>query len=76
MDWSVPVYGYEEEEKRQALQKRYKNTVTGEVEVVNSNSIEGAWQHAKKKLRDMSGTMLPLNWITGDVSIIFKQYYQ
>lgn len=36
--------------------QRYQNTITGEVKVVHTNTIEGAWKYAKKLLKCMNGT--------------------
>jgi transposase-like protein len=39
-----------------SFKKTYKNAGTGEIKVVHTNRIEGAWKHAKVYFRKMSGT--------------------
>ncbi|XP_060590076.1 uncharacterized protein LOC132745237 [Ruditapes philippinarum] len=39
-----------------SFKKTYKNAETGDIEVVHTNRIEGAWKHAKDYFRKMSGT--------------------
>ena len=39
-----------------AFKKTYKHTEAGQFVSVHANQIEGAWKHAKKHFRKMSGT--------------------
>ena len=40
-----------------SFKKSYKNTVTGEIVTVHTNTMEGAWTHMKNHFKRMSGTL-------------------
>jgi len=43
-------------EHKHAFKTSYVNEQTGEIEVVHTNTIEGAWKHAKEHVRRINGT--------------------
>ena len=45
-------------EHKYAFKRLYTNSATGEVRTVHTNTIEGAWKHAKDHFRAINGTQV------------------